>query len=64
MSATNTSDWIYKGDTINVTGTQAFTTLRDKTTYNNTTSAQGAINTFAASPTVNGTGTGSFTNVR
>jgi hypothetical protein len=64
VSASNTSDWIYKADTVTTTGTQAFSTIRDKTTYNNTTAAQGAINTFQASTTVNGTGTGSFTNVR
>lgn len=64
LSANNTTDWIYKGDTITVTGTQAFSAIRDRTTYNQTTAATSALNGFASGPILNATGTGTFTNVR
>lgn len=63
-SASNTWDWIYKSDTLNLTGTQAFSTFRDTTIYNNTTGAQGTLNSIIAVPKLNATGTGSFGTVR
>lgn len=64
LSANNVADWIYKGDTVNITGTQLFATIRDRTTYNQTTSATGSISAFAAGPNLNATGTGTFSTVR
>lgn len=64
LSANNVSDWLYKGDVVNFTGTQAFAAFRDRTTYNQIGSAAGTINGFAAGPNLNATGTGSFSAVR
>lgn len=64
VSASNTSDWFYKADSLNVTGTESFTVFRDLTTYNQSVATTGAINGFAAGPRINTTSTGALTNLR
>lgn len=63
-SASNTYDWIYKADSITVTGTQGFTALRDRTSLFSTGAAMSACNTFFCGTTLAATGAGTFTNLR
>jgi len=64
LSSNNVHNTVYKSDTVNVTGSQVFSTIKDQTTYNQNTTASGTINSYSAGIRINATGAGSFGSVR